>query len=113
MGMSDAFQGAELLAEAIHDGLAGHRPLDQAVSGYQHRRDALTGSGFDLTLTTARLAPLPPRLEAFYRTAAQQPEVSRQIFGVLGGSLPAVDVYPDRHIETAHTRGTLTPGAPR
>ena len=113
MGMSDAFQGAELLAEAIHDGLAGHRPLDQAVSGYQHRRDALTGSGFDLTLATARLAPLPPRLEAFYRTAAQQPEVSRQIFGVLGGSLPAADVYPDRHIETAHTRGTLTPGAPR
>jgi 2-polyprenyl-6-methoxyphenol hydroxylase-like FAD-dependent oxidoreductase len=97
MGMSDAFQAAELLAEAIHDGLAGNRRLDQAISGYQHRRDALTGSGFDLTLSTARLAPLPPRLEAFYRTAAQQPEVSRQIFGVLGGSVPAADVYPDRH----------------
>jgi hypothetical protein len=97
MGMSDAFQAAELLAEAIHDGLAGNRRLDQAISGYQHRRDALTGSGFDLTLSTARLAPLPPRLEAFYRTAAQQPEVSRQIFGVLGGSVPAADVYPGRH----------------
>jgi 2-polyprenyl-6-methoxyphenol hydroxylase-like FAD-dependent oxidoreductase len=113
MGMSDAFQAAELLAEAIHDGLAGHRPLDQAVSGYQHRRDALTGSGFDLTLSTARLAPLPPRLEAFYRTAAQQPEVSRQIFGVLGGSVPAADVYPDRHLETASKRGHAYPGAPR
>ena len=87
MGMSDAFQAAELLAEAIHDGLAEHRPLDQAVSGYQNRRDVLTGGGFDLTLSTARLAPLQPRLEAFYRTAAQQPELSRQIFGVLGGSL--------------------------
>jgi flavin-dependent dehydrogenase len=113
MGMSDAFQAAELLAEAIHDGLAGHRPLDQAVSGYQHRRDALTGSGFDLTLSTARLAPLPPRLEAFYRAAAQQPEVSRQIFGVLGGSVPAADVYPDRHLETAPKRGHAYPGAPR
>jgi flavin-dependent dehydrogenase len=113
MGMSDAFQAAELLAEAIHDGLAGNRPLDQAVSGYQQRRDALTGSGFDLALSTARLAPLPPRLEAFYRVAAQQPEVSRQVFGVLGGSLPAADVYPDRHIETAPARSHAYPGARR
>jgi flavin-dependent dehydrogenase len=101
MGMSDAFQAAELLAGAIHDGLAGHRPMDVAVSGYQYQRDALTCSGFDLALTTARLAPVTPRLEAFYRAAAQQPEVSRQIFGVLGGSLPAASVYPDRHTEMA------------
>ena len=87
--------------------------MDQAVSGYQHRRDALTGSGFDLALTTARLAPLTPRLEAFYRAAAQQPELGRQIFGVLGGSLTAADVYPDRHTETADARDTLTPSAPR
>ena len=106
MGMSDAFLAAELLADAIHDGLAGHRPMDQALAGYQHRRDALTGSGFELTLSTARLAPLPPRLEAFYRTAAQQPELSRQIFGVLGGSLPAADVYPDRRLPAATTRGS-------
>jgi flavin-dependent dehydrogenase len=113
MGMSDAFQAAELLAEAIHDGLAGHRPLDPAVSGYQHRRDALTGGGFDLTLSTARLAPLRPRLEAFYRTAAQQPELARQIFGVLGGSVPAAGVYPDRRLETAPTGDHAYPGAPR
>ena len=45
MGMSDAFQAAELLARAFHDGLAGDRPMDEAVSGYQHQRDSLTGSG--------------------------------------------------------------------
>ncbi len=73
---------------------------------------ALAGGGFDLTLTTARLAPLPSRLEAFYRTAAEQPEVSRQIFGVLGGSLPAADVYPDRHRDSSRT-GARLPAAPR
>jgi len=113
MGMSDAFQAAELLAGALHDGLAGHRPMDEAVSGYQHQRDSLTGSGFDLTLTTARLAPVPARLEAFYRTAAEQPEVSRRIFGVLGGSLPTADVYPDSHTETPPTRGHAYPGVPK
>jgi flavin-dependent dehydrogenase len=101
MGMSDAFQAAELLAGAIHDGLAGHRPIDEALAGYQHQRDELTASGFGLTLATARLSPLTARLEAFYRAAAEQPELSRQIFGVLGGSRPAAGVYPGRHTETA------------
>jgi len=56
-------------------------------------------------LATARLAPLTARLEAFYQAAAEQPEVSRQVFGVLSGSLPAAGVYPRRHTET-------TPAAP-
>ena len=95
MGMSDAFLAAEQLAHAIHNGLAGHQPLDDALACYQNRRDALTANSFKLTLTTARLAPLSARLEAFYRTAADQPELARQVFGVLAGSIPAAEVYPD------------------
>src|SRR5580658_7930112 len=93
MGISDAFMAADLLAEALHDGLAGHRPMDQALACYQQRRDALTANGFDLTLATARLAPLSPRLEALCRTAAEYPGVARQLFGVLGGSIPVADLY--------------------
>jgi flavin-dependent dehydrogenase len=93
MGMSDAFVGAELLAEAIHDGLVGLRPIDDALADYQHHRDVLTANGFELSLSTARLAPLSTRLEALYRIAADQPKVVCQIFGVLGGSIPIGDVY--------------------
>jgi len=88
MGMSDAFASAELLADAIDKGLAGHGPIDDALSNYQGDRDALTANGFELTLSSARLAPLSPRLESFYRAAADQPEEICRIFGVLGGSLP-------------------------
>jgi 2-polyprenyl-6-methoxyphenol hydroxylase-like FAD-dependent oxidoreductase len=93
MGISDAFLAADLLAEALHDGLAGHRPMDQALACYQQRRDTLTANGFDLTLATARLAPLSPRLEALCRTAAEHPGVARQLFGVLGGSIPIAGLY--------------------
>ncbi len=88
MGMSDAFASAELLADAIDGALVGQRPFDDTLSEYQDKRDALTANGFELTLSTARLAPLSPRLEAFYRAAAGEPEVICRIFGVLGGSLP-------------------------
>jgi 2-polyprenyl-6-methoxyphenol hydroxylase-like FAD-dependent oxidoreductase len=88
MGMSDAFASAELLAEAINAGLVGQRPIDAALFDYQNKRDALTANGYALALSTARLAPLTPELEAFYGAAADQPEVIRRIFGVIGGSLP-------------------------
>ena len=93
MGMTDAFAAAEVLAEAIQDGLDGHRAMDDALADYQRRRDALTANGFELTLRTAELRAPSPRLEALYRAAKGQPEAVRHIFGVLGGSIPITDLY--------------------
>ena len=95
MGMSDAFTSAELLAESINEGLVGQRPMERALAHYQNQRDALTANGYALTLSTARLAPLTPRLEAFYGAAADQPEVIRRIFGVIGGSIPIGQLLGD------------------
>ncbi|HEY5438268.1 MAG TPA: NAD(P)/FAD-dependent oxidoreductase [Acidimicrobiales bacterium] len=95
MGMSDAFMSAELLAEAISDGLVRQRPFDGSLFDYQNKRDALTENGYALTLSTARLAPLTPRLESFYRDAADRPEVISHILGVIGGSLPMADLVAD------------------
>jgi hypothetical protein len=43
---------ADLLADATHQALAGHQPANQALARYQQRRDALTASEFELTLST-------------------------------------------------------------
>lgn len=104
MGMSDAFLAADLLAAALHDGFVGHRPIDDALASYQLRRDELTANGFALALSTAKLAPLSAKLESFYSSAADQPDVIRQIFGVLGGSVPIRDVYADDRIDAVLAR---------
>jgi len=88
MGMSDAFLAADLLAEAIDEGLSGRAPIDDSLADYARRRDELTANGFELTLSTARLAPLSPRMETFYREAVGQPDTIERIFGVIGGSIP-------------------------
>ena len=95
MGMSDAFGSAELLAAAIDESLRGRRALDSSLSDYQTQRDALTANGFALTLSTARLAPLTSRFEAFYRAAEDRPELISRIFGVIGGSLPMGELVVD------------------
>ena len=88
MGMSDAFMAADLLAEALDLGLTGRVAMDESLATFERRRDELTANGFELTLSTARLSALSPRMEAFYREAAEQPDTIRRIFGVLGGSIP-------------------------
>jgi 2-polyprenyl-6-methoxyphenol hydroxylase-like FAD-dependent oxidoreductase len=105
MGISDAFLAADLLAGAIDDGLTGRQLMDDALAQYQHRRDVLTANGFELTLATARLAPLPARHQALYEAATEDPDLASQIFGVLGGSIPIADVYSDTHIPAALTQG--------
>jgi flavin-dependent dehydrogenase len=91
MGMSDAFASADLLAQAIDDGLTNRRRIDDALSDYQHRRDTITANGFALTLSTATLAPPSPKLEAFYRAAVDRPQEIRHLFGILGGSIPMAE----------------------
>jgi flavin-dependent dehydrogenase len=93
MGIRDAFLSADLLAQALHEALAGSGPIDVALSRYERRRDTLTANGFDLTLRVAGLAPLSPRQEALYRVAADRPDVADHLFGVLGGSVPVADLY--------------------
>jgi hypothetical protein len=106
-----AFLTADLLAGAIHQGLSGNPPMDQALASYQQRRDAMTANGLELTMSTARLTPLSPRLEALYRTAADQPEIARHVFGVLGGSIPLTDLYTQARLLPASLTAKGDPAA--
>lgn len=100
MGMSDAFVSAELLAEAIDEGLAGTRSQDEALAAYTQRRDAATANGFRLTLRTAALEAVSDPLLRYYARAATEPEQIRLVLGALGGTLPFEDVYSRRRIES-------------
>ena len=74
-GISTAFRCAEMLAGAAHDGLAGRRPLDEALAAYQVARDRW--------------------LLPFYRFTAQ-PRPLRQTRRPAGGILPCHPGRPGR-----------------
>ncbi len=63
LGITDAFRDAELLADAIDDGFAGHRPLDEALAGYEQRRNEIAEPLYDFTLQL--LSGEPPSIEQF------------------------------------------------
>ena len=58
-GISDAFRSAEWLADAVHAGFSGARPLSQALAECQRVRDELFAPMYDLSCGMARLRPRP------------------------------------------------------
>jgi len=61
-GICDAFRDADYLSAAIHEGLAGQRPLDQALIGYERRRNEATLAEYRDNIAAASFRPVSPEL---------------------------------------------------
>jgi flavin-dependent dehydrogenase len=66
LGITDAFRDAELLAQAIDDGFSGRRPLDEALAGYESRRNEIAGPLYDFTVSLLS-GDGPPSPEVFMK----------------------------------------------
>jgi flavin-dependent dehydrogenase len=93
-GITDAFHHAELLAEALDAGLRGERALDQALAGYQRRRDAAVRPMYEFTCARAGLQPAPPQTQALLGALRDDPTATERFFGVFAGTVPVEDFFP-------------------
>lgn len=81
-GITDAFTGAEQLAQAIDAGLSGAAPLDGSLAGYQRARDVASAPFFRYTCQVAALKPLPPGARRMFKTIAADPALAAAFFGL-------------------------------
>ena len=80
LGITDAFRDAELLANALHEGLSRSRDLDDALAEYERRRNDATMPDYRLNLERARFTPISTT-ERMLRSALRgNPEATRQFF---------------------------------
>ena len=61
-GICDAFRDADFLTTAIHEGLAGQRPLNEALMRYERRRNEVTMAEYRENIAAARFTPISPDL---------------------------------------------------
>jgi 2-polyprenyl-6-methoxyphenol hydroxylase-like FAD-dependent oxidoreductase len=61
-GICDAFRDADFLTAAIHEGLAGQCPLDDALMRYERRRNEVTMAEYHDNISAARFTPVSPEL---------------------------------------------------
>jgi len=87
MGIGDAFLGAELVASAIADGLAGDGSrLGAALAMYQSTFRERTTSVYEYTLRAASLKDPSPMLP-LYAQVARSPEETTRFMNVLAGTV--------------------------
>jgi len=61
-GICDAFRDADFLTTAIHEGLAGQCPLDDALMRYERRRNEATMAEYRENIAAATFTPISPKL---------------------------------------------------
>ncbi len=92
-GIGDAWQQAELLAGAVHDGLAGRRPMGAALRDYQLARDTAALPIYEFTCQFARMDPPTEEQAALLATLHGDPAGTERFFGLFSGSTPVQDFF--------------------
>jgi 2-polyprenyl-6-methoxyphenol hydroxylase-like FAD-dependent oxidoreductase len=91
-GIADALRDAELLADALADGLGGAATLDAALAGYRAARDRAVMPMYRFTADLAAMGPPRPEEALLFRAlAGRQAEIDR-FLGVLTGAV-AIPAY--------------------
>jgi len=78
LGICDALRDAELLSEAIADGLEGKLDMADALAGFEQRRNEASDADYAENLAAARLEPLPDQVYALRAAIRNDREATRR-----------------------------------
>jgi flavin-dependent dehydrogenase len=98
-GISDAFRSAEWLADAVHEGFSGARPLSEALAEYQRVRDEQFTPMYDLSCSLATLEPPSPEMLALDEALRTNSIERNRCFGTLGGTVPPSEYYTPENLQ--------------
>ena len=88
LGICDAFRDAEMISDAIDDGLAGRRDIEDALQDFERRRNEASLPDYRLNLERARFTPMPPEQRALRAALNGNDEATRQFYLTIEGLAP-------------------------
>jgi flavin-dependent dehydrogenase len=97
-GITDAFKCADLMADAIDDGLSGRRPMEQAIADYEKKRNEKETPYFELTTQLASLEPPPSEIIQILGALRNNPEQTSRYFGVFAHTVPVAEFFAPENI---------------
>ncbi|MDF2976335.1 MAG: oxidoreductase [Actinomycetospora sp.] len=92
-GITDAFHHAELLTEALDDGLRGRRPVDDALADYERRRNAAAMPMYEFTYATSALEPPTPQEAELFGAMRDDPALTERFLGLFAGTVSPQDFF--------------------
>ena len=92
-GISDSFRYAELLADAIDEGLSGRRPLSEALADYERRRTESALPLFEWACRTAELRAPSGKTRDLVAALQSNAEDTSRMMGLTAGTVLARDFF--------------------
>jgi 2-polyprenyl-6-methoxyphenol hydroxylase-like FAD-dependent oxidoreductase len=98
-GITNAMRQADLLAEAIDDGMAGRQDLMGALEGYHRRRDDAEIPYYDFTyhMTTYQPVDDAEGTLALYQAISKNPEATAGFWGVFGQTVLPAEFFSEEN----------------
>jgi 2-polyprenyl-6-methoxyphenol hydroxylase-like FAD-dependent oxidoreductase len=92
-GITDGFRDAELLADAIDAAFAGRLSPEEALAGYEQKRNEAVMPMYQLTCNLARLQPPPPEMLGLFAALRDNEEQSGRFLGTIAGTVSIPEFY--------------------
>jgi 2-polyprenyl-6-methoxyphenol hydroxylase-like FAD-dependent oxidoreductase len=95
-GITNAFRDAALMAEAADQGLQGD--MDNALAGFEERRNALSVPLYHFTCEMARLEPPTQEIVDFFVGLGQSQKDADAYFGVFAQTVPVSEFFAPENV---------------
>ena len=110
-GITNSFSHAEMLAEAIDDGLSGRREMAGALADYERRRNEEVLPMFEHTTQLARLAPPPPEMVSLLAALRDNPQETGRFLGTVTGTVSIPEFFSPENVGRIVGASALAPAA--
>jgi flavin-dependent dehydrogenase len=100
LGVCDAFRDAELLADALDEGLSGRRSLDEALTDYERRRNEASMPDYRENVQRARFEPLPDEVRRLRGAVRGNQEETNRLFMAREGMIPPESFFNPEHLQS-------------
>ncbi len=97
-GITDAFRDAEFLAQAIHTGLSGQQPLDEALAGYEQRRNETFMPLYEFICDRATLEVFPIEFQQVLVALRGNQDGLNRFFGVIQNTIPFREFFSPENL---------------
>jgi 2-polyprenyl-6-methoxyphenol hydroxylase-like FAD-dependent oxidoreductase len=97
-GITNSFSHAEMLAEAIDEGLSGRREMAGALADYERRRNEEVMPMFEHTTQLARLAAPPPAMSSLLEALRGNRAETGRFLGTVTGTVPIPEFFSPENV---------------
>jgi flavin-dependent dehydrogenase len=97
-GIGDAFRDAELLADALDDGLSGRTPMEDALAGYEERRNTASMPYYEFTCNIASMEPMEASANVLFQAISRNQEQTNRFLGIAACSVAPDEFFSPENI---------------